>query len=73
MTRLLESENAIMERGFEDKRESKSGVDQIKSNLIELKTYNRDKLKQVEMILVVDPAFSIYYKTKAETYFNLVD
>ena len=73
MTRLLESEKAMMERGFEDKRESKSGVDQIKSNLIEIKTYNRDKLKQVEMLRVVDPAFSIYYKSKAETYFNLVD
>jgi hypothetical protein len=73
MTRLLESEKAIMERGFEEKRESKSGVDQIKGNLIEIKTYNRDKLKQVEMLQVVDPAFSIYYKSKAETYFNLVD
>ena len=73
LTRLLESEKAMMERGFEDKRESKSGVNQIKSNLIEIKTYNRDKLKQVEMLRVVDPAFSIYYKSKAETYFNLVD
>jgi translation initiation factor 2 alpha subunit (eIF-2alpha) len=73
MTRLLESEKAMMERGFEEKRESKSGVDQIKGNLIEIKTYNRDKLKQVEMLQVVDPSFSIYYKSKAETYFNLVD
>ncbi len=73
MTRLLESEKAMLERGFEEKRESKSGQDQTKSNLIELKEYNRDKLKQVEMLKVVDPSFSNYYKSKAESYFNLVD
>jgi len=73
MTRLLESEKALLERGYEEKRESKSGNDQIKSNLIEIKTYNRDKLKQIEMLNVVDPSFNNYYKSKAESYFNLVD
>jgi len=73
MTRLLESEKALLERGFEEKRESKSGNDELKSNLIEIKEYNRDKLKQVEMLKIVDPSYNNYYKSKAETYFNLVE
>jgi flagellar biosynthesis GTPase FlhF len=73
LTRLLESEKALMERGFEDQRQSKSGVDKSKSNLIELKEYTKIKQKQIEMLRVVDPSFSTYYKQKAATYFNIVD
>ena len=73
LTRLLESEKALMERGFEDQRQSKEGVDKPKSNLIELKEYNKLKLKQIEMLRVVDPSFSTYYKQKAASYFNIVD
>ena len=73
MTRLLESEKALMERGFEEKRESKSGTDPIKSNLIELPSYHKTKLQQIELLRTVDPAYNNYYKTRAEAYFNLVD
>lgn len=62
-----------MERGFEDQRQSKEGVDKPISNLIELKEYNKLKLKQIEMLRVVDPSFSTYYKQKAASYFNIVD
>lgn len=71
MTRLLESEKAVIDRGFEDKRESKSGKDGASSNLIELKEYNKAKLKQIELLRSVDPSFSRYYKSKAEEYFNV--
>ena len=73
LTRLLESEKALMERGYDEERKSKSGVDKPKSNLIELKEYNQTKLKQIEMLRVVDPSFSNYYKQKAASYFNIVD
>jgi hypothetical protein len=73
MTRLLESEKALMERGYEEKRESKSGTDVIKSNLIELPSYHKTKIQQIELLRNVDPAFNHYYKTRAEAYFNLVD
>ncbi|NBP28244.1 MAG: hypothetical protein EBV23_01495 [Flavobacteriia bacterium] len=72
LTRLLESEKAIMERGYEEKRESKSGKDQNTSNLIELKEYKKQSVKQVEMINVVDPSFNQYFRSKAESYFNMV-
>lgn len=72
LTRLLESEKALMERGYEEKRESKSGKDQNSGNLIELKEYTKPAAKQIEMLNVVDPSFNIYYKSKAEGYFNLV-
>ena len=42
LTRLLESEKALMERGYEEKRESKSGQDQNNSNLIELKRVQQE-------------------------------
>ena len=34
LTRLLESEKALMNRGFEEKRESKSGKDDFSGNKI---------------------------------------
>ena len=72
LTRLLESEKAMMERGYDEKRESKSGKDQSTSNLIELKEYKKESVKQVEMINVVDPSFNQYFRSKAESYFNMV-
>jgi hypothetical protein len=70
LTRLLESEKAIMERGFEEKRESKSGKDYPVSNQIRFEEYNKLKLKQVEIIKSVDPFYNRYYKDKASEYFN---
>jgi len=71
LTRLLESEKAIMERGFEEKRESKSGSNENNGNQIRFNEYNKLKLKQIDMIRSVDPNFSKYYKDKANQYFNL--
>jgi hypothetical protein len=71
LTRLLESEKALMERGFEDKRESKSGKNENFSNQIRFEEYNKEKLKQIEMLRSVDPVFNKYYKDKANDYFNI--
>ena len=73
LTRLLESEKAIMERGFDEKRESKSGQNENNSNLIRFDEYNKQKLTQIEHIQSVDPSFSKYYKDKANQFFNLND
>ncbi len=70
LTRLLESEKAIRERGFEEKRESKSGKNVPLSNLIRFDEYNRIKLGQIELLKAVDPVLSPYYKGKAAQYFN---
>jgi len=70
LTRLLESEKALLERGFEEKRESTSGKDYPSGNQIRFEEYNKLKLKQVEIIKVVDPSYNMYYKNKASEYFN---
>jgi len=70
MTRLLESEKAIMERGFEEKRESKSGKDENYGNKIRFDEYNKQKLKQIELLKSADPFYKKYYKDKANQYFN---
>jgi uncharacterized coiled-coil DUF342 family protein len=70
LTRLLESENALMERGFDEKRESKSGKDEPNSNQIKLEQYKQDKQKQIEILRSVDPTLRKYYKDKTGQYFN---
>ncbi len=72
LTRLLESEKALLDRGFEEKRESKSGKDFNLSNQKRIDEYNQRKLKQIEMIRTVDPMYRKYYKDKASEYFNSV-
>jgi hypothetical protein len=73
LTRLLESEKALMERGFEEKRESKSGKNEKFSNQNRIDEYNNQKLKQVELLRSVDPVFKKYYKDKASEYFNVIN
>jgi hypothetical protein len=71
LTRLLESEKAVQERGFEEKRESQQGKEKVLGNQIRFEEYNKEKLKQVELLRSVDPVFRKYYKDKANAYFNL--
>jgi len=70
LTRLLESEEALMERGFEEKRESKSGKDDNSGNKIRVDEYKKQKLNQLELLRAIDPAYRRYYKEKASQYFN---
>ncbi len=70
LTRLLESEKALMERGFEEKRESKSGKDENGGNKIRFEEYNKQKLNQLELLRSIDPTYHRYYKEKASQYFN---
>ena len=71
LTRLLESEKAIMERGYEEKRESKSGKDVNSGNKIRFDEYNKTKLKEIELLKSADPSLRLYYKERANQYFNL--
>jgi hypothetical protein len=70
MTRLLESEKALMERGFEEKRESKEGKNSNFGNQIRFDEYTKQKLNQIELLRSVDPVYKKYYKDKANEYFN---
>ncbi|MGM0478154.1 MAG: hypothetical protein ACQERC_02945 [Bacteroidota bacterium] len=69
MTRLLESEKALRERGYEEERESNSGKNEDFSNQIEFLEYKKQKEKQIELLRTLDPSFSRYYKDKANAYF----
>lgn len=70
LTRLLESEKALLERGFEEKRESKSGKDINNGNKIIFEEYNKEKLKHVDLLRSIDPNYRKYFKDKANQYFN---
>jgi hypothetical protein len=70
LTRLLESEKALMERGLDEKRESSEGKNENYSNQIRFDEYNKEKLKQIELLRAVDPAYNKYYKDRANEYFN---
>ncbi len=72
LTRLLESEEALRERGFDEKRESKSGKNYNSSNLKSINQYNQEKVKQVELLRSLEPDYRKYYKDKASSYFNEV-
>lgn len=72
LTRLLESEKALMVRGFDEKRESKTGKSVFLSNQKRIDEYNSQKLRQIELLRSVDPLYKNYYKNKANEYFNVV-
>lgn len=69
LTRLLESEKAIKERGLDEKRESNSGKNKENGNQIEFLEYKKQKEKQIELLRTLDPSFSKYYKDRANQYF----
>lgn len=72
MTRLLESEKAMREREFDEKRESKSGKNEKNSNQKEYLQYKRRKEKELELLRSLPPELKIYYRNKASEYFNKV-
>jgi hypothetical protein len=70
LTRLLESENAIMKRGYEEKRESQSAKDLEKGNQIRFDEYKRSKWNELELIKSIDPSLQLYYKQRSDAYLN---
>ncbi|MDG0974293.1 MAG: hypothetical protein P8O07_09075 [Crocinitomicaceae bacterium] len=72
ITKLLESEKALEERGFEEDRESKSGKDENFSNQIEFLEYKKRKEKQIELLRTLDPTFNKYYREKANDFYNRI-
>ena len=73
LTRLLESEKALEERGFDEKRESKEGEKNQNGNQIQFIEYNKLKAQQIELLRSVSPELDRYYKERASEYFNRVN
>ena len=70
LTRLLDSEKALNERGMEEKRESKTAKKQNQGNNLRIDQYNKEKIKSIEDIRTIDPRLNKYYKEKAVEYLN---
>jgi hypothetical protein len=73
LTRLLESEKAMRERGYSDERESNEGKNFEEGNLIKFTEYNRKKNAEVEFLRSMPLSLQVYYKTLVNEYFNSVN
>lgn len=73
MSRLLESEKALMERGYSEERESKSGKNIEEGNQKELLEYNLKKESEVELLRTIPVGLRVYYKNMINSYFNTVN
>lgn len=73
MTRLLESEKAMEERGFSDKRESNSANNEEEGNQIDITEYNKKKNAEIELLKSIPVSLRVYYKNLVNEYFNSVN
>ena len=73
LTRLLESEKALRERGYSEERESKEGKNHDEGNLNEFTEYNRKKDAEIEFLRSLPVELQVYYKTLVNEYFNSVN
>jgi hypothetical protein len=73
LSRLLESDKAMRERGFSEERESNEGKNNEEGNLIEFTEYNKKKDAEVEFLRSLPVGLRVYYKTMVNEYFNSVN
>lgn len=73
MTRLLEAEKAERERELDKKRESTSGQDRDHPDPERFFNYQRDKLREAELLRTVPPGLKPYYKARVDQYFDTFD
>lgn len=73
LTRLLESEKAIRERGYSEERESNEGKNDQEGNPSEFLEYNKKKNAEVEFLKSVPVGLQPYYKSLINEYFNAVN
>ncbi|MCC6839039.1 MAG: hypothetical protein IT230_02650 [Flavobacteriales bacterium] len=73
MTRLLEAEKAERERELDPKRESTSGQDRDHPDPARFFNYQRDKMREAELLRTVPPGLKPYYKTRVDQYFDTFD
>jgi hypothetical protein len=72
LTRLLESEKALQEREWDDKRQSETSKSEENRNLIEFLEYKKRKEREIELLRSKTPRLNIYYRHKAVEFFNIV-
>ena len=70
LTRLLEAEKASKEREYDKERKANEGKDSNKRNQNAIKEYKWHKKEEDELLKAVPPALNLFYKKKANEYFN---
>ncbi|MBS1940468.1 MAG: DUF4175 domain-containing protein [Bacteroidetes bacterium] len=70
MTRLLEAEKAERERELDNKRESTPGQDRDHPDPARFFNYQRDKMREAELLRTVPPGLKPYYKARVDQYFD---
>ncbi|MBX2981034.1 MAG: hypothetical protein KF843_00015 [Flavobacteriales bacterium] len=73
MTRLLEAEKAERERELDQKRESTQGKDRDHPDPARFFNYQRDKMREAELLRTVPPGLKPYYKSRVDQYFDTFD
>lgn len=73
MTRLLEAEKAERERELDNKRESTPGQDRDHPDPARFFNYQRDKMREAELLRTVPPGLKPYYKARVDQYFDTFD
>lgn len=73
LSKLLESEKAMQERGFSDKRESNTAKNQEVGNQIDFTEYNKKKNAEIELLKSIPVGLRVYYKNLVNEYFNSVN
>ena len=72
LTRLLESEKALQEREWDDKRQSETAKNNENRNLIQFSEYKRKKELEIEMLRSKTPGLNSYYRQMAVQYYHKV-
>jgi hypothetical protein len=72
LTRLLESEKALMERELDDTRQSKTANDDYERNLTRFDEYKKKKEREIEQLRLQTPGLNSYYRQMALQYYNRI-
>ena len=70
LTRLLAAEKAIKEREYDKERKANEGKDSDKRNQNTIKEFQWNKKEEDEVLKAVPPGLNMFYKKKANEYFN---
>ncbi len=73
MTRLLEAEKAERERELDNKRESTPGRDRDHPDPARYFNYQRDRMREAELLRTVPAGLKPYYKARVDQYFDTFD
>jgi len=72
LTRLLDAENAMQERGEEEKRKAKTAFDYELSIPQSLSDYLKAKEKEIELLKTIPAKLNPYYKKETNKYFKKI-